>query len=66
MRCTACEARPDVPTWLPWLSVVAVRVGRMSVTLTVIESAIRMAWGPETTFASEEYTARGAGRPARG
>lgn len=38
----------------------------MSFTLTDVETAIRAAWGPETTYATDEYMARGTGRPARG
>lgn len=35
-------------------------------TLTAIETAVRTSWGPDTTFASADYLARGSGRPSRG
>jgi hypothetical protein len=39
---------------------------RMLATLAEIDSAIRGAWGADTTYATDEYLARGAGRPSRG
>jgi len=36
------------------------------VTLRDLEGAIRRAWSPETTFASDEYLARAPGTPSRG
>lgn len=35
-------------------------------TLGEIESAVRAAWGPDTSFATEDYLARGDGQPSRG
>ncbi|GAB3230852.1 hypothetical protein GCM10027586_14590 [Kineococcus gypseus] len=36
------------------------------VTLSEIEAAVRASWGPETSFASAEYMARGGGHSSRG
>lgn len=35
-------------------------------TLTAIDAAVRASWGPDTSFASAEYLARGRGIPSRG
>ena len=35
-------------------------------TLSEIEAAVRSSWGPDTTFASADYMARGGGQPSRG
>ena len=35
-------------------------------TLSEVEAAVRSSWGPETSFASADYMARGAGQPSRG
>jgi hypothetical protein len=31
-----------------------------------IEAAVRASWGPDTSFASADYLARGSGQPSRG
>jgi hypothetical protein len=38
----------------------------MLTSLAAVEAAIRGAWGADTTYATDAYLARGAGRPARG
>jgi hypothetical protein len=35
-------------------------------TLSEIEAAVRSSWGPDTSFASPDYMARGRGQPSRG
>src|SRR6476620_9947696 len=35
-------------------------------TLSEVEAAVRSSWGPETSLASADYMARGAGQPSRG
>ncbi|MEZ0492405.1 hypothetical protein AB2L28_09150 [Kineococcus sp. TBRC 1896] len=37
-----------------------------TLTLNTIEAAVRSSWGPDTTFASADYMARGNGQPSRG
>jgi hypothetical protein len=37
-----------------------------TLTLNAIEAAVRASWGPDTTFASTDYMARGSGQPSRG
>ncbi|WP_328291370.1 hypothetical protein OG218_01145 [Kineococcus sp. NBC_00420] len=37
-----------------------------TLTLSAIEAAARASWGPDTSFASAEYMARGSGQPSRG
>ena len=38
----------------------------LTLTLNAIEVAVRTSWGPDTTFASADYMARGSGQPSRG
>ncbi|MFB9314834.1 YunG family protein [Nocardioides plantarum] len=35
-------------------------------TLAEIEAVVRSSWGPDTSFATADYMARGDGRPSRG
>jgi hypothetical protein len=35
-------------------------------TLGEIEAAVRSSWGPDTSFATADYLARGSGQPSRG
>ncbi|WP_432498797.1 YunG family protein [Kineococcus auxinigenes] len=37
-----------------------------TLTLSAIEAAVRASWGPDTSFASADYMARGSGQPSRG
>lgn len=49
-------------------SVVPVRhdASMPTLTLSAIEAAVRSSWGPDTTFVSADYMARGSGQPSRG
>jgi hypothetical protein len=38
----------------------------LTLTLNAIEVAVRTSWGPDTTFASADYMARGSEQPSRG
>ena len=45
-----CDTIGAMPTW----------------TLSEIEAAVRSCWGTDTSFASDDYMARGSGQPSRG